>query len=65
MKDSMKQLLRFLAIAGLCSLMAACEDPQVYGSIGVSSYGGGYYGGGYYGGGPRMGGSISIGGRIY
>ena len=40
--------------------LASCEDPQVYGSVGFSSYGGG----GYYGGGPRVGTSISIGGRI-
>jgi hypothetical protein len=49
-------LLLLIASLGL----ASCEDPQVYGSVGFSSYGGG----GYYGGGPRMGTSISIGGRI-
>lgn len=52
-------MARLLALVALCAGMAGCEDPQVYGSIGVSSYGGG----GYYGG-PRVGGSISIGGRI-
>ncbi|MEE4361477.1 MAG: hypothetical protein V2I63_08120 [Pseudomonadales bacterium] len=50
--------------------LSGCDDPQVYGSIGVSSYhGSGYYGPGYgpgyYGGGPRVGGSVVIGGRIY
>lgn len=39
-----------------------CDDPKIYGSIGVSSYSG--YGG-YHGGGPRVGGSISFGGRIF
>ena len=55
------QASKFLALIVLCGSLAACEDPQVYGSIGVSSYGGG----GYYGGGRRMGTSVSIGGRIY
>jgi len=43
--------------------LGGCDDPQVYGSIGVSS---GYssWGGARHGGGPRVGGSISIGGRI-
>jgi hypothetical protein len=57
-------LLRFIRIATVLAVslgLASCEDPQVYGSVGVSSYGGGY---GYYGGGPRIGTSISIGGRI-
>ncbi len=56
-------IIRFAKLAGLliiCSNLAACDDPQIYGSVGVSSYGGG----GYYGG-SRVGGSISIGGRIY
>ena len=47
-------------LAALCSLLASCEPPAVYGSIGYSSYsGGGYYGRG------GLGTSISIGGRIY
>lgn len=42
----------------------ACEDPQIYGSVGVSTGYSGYYGG--YGGwgAPGMHTSISIGGRI-
>ena len=52
-----------LLLGALLSL-SGCSDPQVYGSVGVSSGYGGYYGGGYYGGGPRMRTSISIGGRI-
>lgn len=51
-----------LAISTLA--LGGCEDPHVYGSVGVSSGYGGYYGG--YGGWgqPRMHTSISIGGRI-
>lgn len=53
-----KVLRPFLLLAVAASL-ASCEQPQVYGSIGYSSYsGGGYYGGGGYGG------SIRVGGRI-
>ena len=48
------------ALLTICSLLASCEPPAVYGSIGYSSYsGGGYYGRG------GLGTSISIGGRIY
>ena len=44
----------------LLGLLASCEPPAVYGSVGYSSYsGGGYYGGGGYGT------SIRVGGRIY
>ena len=47
-------------LLALCSLLASCEPPAVYGSIGYSSYsGGGYYGGG------GIGTSVTIGGRIY
>ncbi len=56
----MKQLqftLRGLVVSGLCLLLASCEDPQIYGSVGFSSYSGGW-------GSPGMGTSISIGGRI-
>lgn len=51
--------LRLLGVAVLAAAIAGC-DPQVYGSIGVSS---GYSSWGGYGS-PRVGGSISIGGRI-
>ncbi len=50
------RLLRLLLVIGLCSGLASCEPPQVYGSVGYSSFSGGY-GGGY-------GGSVRIGGRI-
>jgi hypothetical protein len=53
----MKRFLRATLLATLCLSLAGCEDPQVYGSIGFSSYSGGW-------GSPGMGGSISIGGRI-
>ena len=49
--------LRPLLVLALCAGLASCDAPQVYGSVGYSSYSGGY-GGGY-------GGSISIGGRIF
>ena len=57
---TMMRLLRVLVLVGLSLGLSACEDPQVYGSVGFSSYGGG----GYYRGGPAMGSSIRIGGRI-
>lgn len=51
--------LKFLLLSTLCLGLSGCEDPQIYGSVGFSSYsGGGYYGGG------GMGTSIRIGGRI-
>ena len=49
--------LRTALLVSLCSLFASCEDPQIYGSVGYSSYSGGWGGGGY-------GTSVSIGGRI-
>jgi hypothetical protein len=53
-------------LVAVCSMVTSCDDPQVYGSVGVSSYGGyGGYHGGYHGGGRRVGTSISVGGRIY
>ncbi len=56
----MKRLLRILILGSLCLTLSGCEEPQIYGSVGFSSYsGGGYYGGG------GMGTSIRIGGRIY
>ncbi|MFT7286020.1 MAG: hypothetical protein ACI87W_000123 [Halieaceae bacterium] len=56
--------LLVLPLALLLLSLTGCEDPQVYGSVGVSSGYGGYYGG--YGGWnqPRMHTSISVGGRI-
>jgi hypothetical protein len=61
-----KQLRAALAatLAAAVLSIGGCSDPQIYGSVGMSTGYGGYYGGGYYGGGPRMRTSISIGGRI-
>ena len=61
MKPCMYRIVRLVALLVACTALNGCEEPRVYGSIGISSYGGG----GYYGGGPRVGGSISIGGRIH
>jgi hypothetical protein len=52
---------RVLLLLAVCSSLGGCDDMQVYGSVGVSSYSG--YGG--YHGSPRMGTSVSVGGRIY
>jgi hypothetical protein len=66
----MQQFIRIARLIFLTVLFAGlsgCEDPQVYGSVGVSSGYSSYYGGGYgrYNSGPRMRGSIGVGGRIY
>lgn len=53
----MKSVIRILLVGGLLLTLAGCEDPQIYGSVGFSSYSGGW-------GSPGMGTSISIGGRI-
>jgi hypothetical protein len=59
MQETIKKTFRILLLGALCLGLSGCEDPQIYGSVGFSSYsGGGYYGGG------GMGTSISIGGRI-
>lgn len=59
MKKQMNRTVRFLLLGAICLGLTGCDDPQIYGSVGFSSYsGGGYYGGG------GMGTSISIGGRI-
>lgn len=56
---SFSRWLRPFALLLLCAGLLSCEPPQVYGSVGYSSYSGGYggYGGGY-------GGSVRVGGRI-
>ncbi len=55
-----RRLAAIAILAAICSVLASCDDPQVYGSVGYSSYGGG----GYHGGG-RYGTSVRVGGRIY
>ena len=49
-------------ITGLSVSLAGCDDPKVYGSVGISS---GYSSYGGYNSGPRMRGSITVGGRIH
>ena len=56
------RVLKVVAILTMFFSLTGC-DPQVYGSIGVSSSFGSYSGS-RYGSSPRMHGSISIGGRI-
>ena len=51
--------LRLLLVTAIVSTLSGCSDPQVYGSVGVSS-GFGSWGGS----GPRVHTSISVGGRI-
>ncbi len=53
-------------ILALCLMgsLSGCDDPQVYGSVGVSSGYSSYGGYGRYNTGPRMHGSITVGGRI-
>lgn len=58
--NSIRKISRIAVLLLIAATLASCEPPQVYGSVGYSSYGGG----GYYGGGG-MGTSISVGGRIY
>ncbi len=57
MKTLIHRLARVILLVLLCATLASCDPPQVYGSVGYSSYGSGY-GGGY-------GSSIRVGGRIY
>ena len=49
---------RLLLLLSLSTLFASCEDPQIYGSVGFSSFSGSGWGGG------GVGTSVSIGGRI-
>ncbi|MCH5376577.1 MAG: hypothetical protein P8X98_06315 [Woeseiaceae bacterium] len=58
MTTRLKRLIHAGLLVTLCSMLASCEPPQVYGSVGYSSYSGGYYGSGF-------GTSVRIGGRIY
>jgi hypothetical protein len=53
-----------MLVIGLSSFLIGCDDPQVYGTVGVSSGYSSYGGHGRYNSGPRMRGSISVGGRI-
>jgi len=59
------QFVKLLILLLLLGSLSGCDDPQVYGSVGVSSGYSSYGGYGRYNSGPRMRGSISVGGRIY
>jgi hypothetical protein len=59
MKILNNKLIRIVLLGMVCASLSSCEPPQVYGSVGYSSYGGGYGGYGGYGG------NVRIGGRIY
>ena len=58
-----RKWLSLVILLMACATLPGCSNPQVYGSIGVSSGYGGY---GSYGGwgGSRVHTSISVGGRI-
>ncbi|MEH6471133.1 MAG: hypothetical protein V7752_07775 [Halopseudomonas sp.] len=57
------RMLQWASLLLLSVTLTGCNDPQVYGSIGVSSSYSSYNG--YHrSSGPRMRGSISVGGRI-
>jgi hypothetical protein len=59
------RVLRLMLIIGLSSFLTGCDDPQVYGSVGVSSGYSSYGGYGRYNSGPHMHGSMRVGGRIH
>ena len=60
MRNRLLIVFRTTLLVLACAALSACDEPAVYGSVGVSNYhGGGYYGGG----GMRT--SVRIGGRIY
>ena len=60
-RNLIHKVLRPFLVLAIAATLASCEEPQVYGSVGYSSYSGG----GYYGrGGGGYGGSIRVGGRI-
>ncbi len=56
---SLKRVFAVAVITALTLSLQGCDDPQVYGSVGISS---GY--GSHGGWGPHVNTSISIGGRI-
>jgi hypothetical protein len=64
MKTMFSKAAKLITLVAICSVLASCDDPQVYGSVGVSSGYSSYGGYGRYNSGPRMHGSISVGGRI-
>ena len=62
----MRKLKKSLLVAGLIilsGLLSGCEPPEVYGSVGYSSWSGG--GWGYGGPSSGIGGSVTMSGRIF
>jgi hypothetical protein len=60
MMNSIRRISHIALLLLMAAAVASCEPPQVYGSVGYSSYsGGGYHGGGGFGT------SVRVGGRIY
>ncbi len=58
----MRRFAQWVAVAALAGALGGCDDPQVYGSVGISSGYGGYGGYGRHNTGIHT--SISVGGRI-
>ncbi|MDJ0906759.1 MAG: hypothetical protein QNI96_12115 [Woeseiaceae bacterium] len=57
-----RRILRALLVLLAAAATASCDNPpQVYGSVGFSSFNGG----GYHRGGPGFGTSVTVGGRIF
>jgi hypothetical protein len=56
---ALKSLLRVILLSGMAVMLSSC-DPQVYGSVGMSSSSWNHGGSSS----PRMHGNISVGGRI-
>jgi hypothetical protein len=71
MNSAQQQVIRLVVLLIVCAGLTSCEDVQVYGSVSMSSYGGGGYYGPGYGPGYRpgypstYGGRVTMGGRIY
>jgi hypothetical protein len=56
------KIIRVTLLAALVTSLSGCNDPHIYGSIGISSGYGGYGHGGWNSG---ISTSISVGGRIH
>ena len=60
-RQTASRIVARLLLAAFVLSLGGCNDPQVYGSVGISTGYGGYGGWGS----PRIRTSISIGGRIH
>ncbi len=71
MTSTQRQVIRLFVLLVVCAGLTSCDDVAVYGSVSMSSYGGGGYYGPGYGPGYRpgypstYGGRVTMGGRIY